>query len=218
MVGKTAKSNHKAAYMQHGRIIATVFINTLPTACVLHLVTCFVPECTVEVTVCDWGLGLNGPWSFHSCLLRTPRGKRHYEEMDGGQPSQQLQQLQLDTWVEAPCQSPGIPPIDCKGMNEPSRHHVMQKNFPYELSQTVCVCVCAQSCLTLCNSRDCGSPGSSIHQISQARIRVWVAISYSREYSQSRDQICVSCIPCTGRQILYHWATWEAPSTKLPVS
>ena len=61
MVGKTAKSNHKAAYMQHGRIIATVFINTLPTACVLRLVTCFVPECTVEVTVCDWGLGLNGP-------------------------------------------------------------------------------------------------------------------------------------------------------------
>lgn len=29
----------------------------------------------------------------------------------------------------------GIPPTDCKCMNGPSRHHVMQKNFPYELSQ-----------------------------------------------------------------------------------
>ena len=24
------------------------------------------------------------------------------------------------------------------------------------------------------------------------------------------DQTCVSCISCMGRQILYHWATWEA--------
>ena len=141
MVGRTAKSNHKGAYMQHGRIFATVFINTLPTACMLHLVTCFVPECTVEVTVCDLGLCLNGPWSFHSCLLRTSRGKRYYEEMGGGHSFQQSQWLQLDTWVEASCQSPGIPPTDCKGLNETSRHHVMHKNFPYELSQTVCMCV-----------------------------------------------------------------------------
>ena len=30
--------------------------------------------------------------------------------------------------------------------------------------------------------------------------------------SQPRDQICVSCASCLGRQILYHWATWEAPT------
>ena len=28
--------------------------------------------------------------------------------------------------------------------------------------------------------------------------------------SPLRDQTCVSCISCTGRQILYQWATWEA--------
>ena len=28
--------------------------------------------------------------------------------------------------------------------------------------------------------------------------------------SQPRDQTCVSSVSCIGRQILYHWATWEA--------
>ena len=37
----------------------------------------------------------------------------------------------------------------------------------------------AQSCLTLCDPRDCSTPGSSVHGISQARILEWVAISFS---------------------------------------
>ena len=49
--------------------------------------------------------------------------------------------------------------------------------------------------------------GSSVHGVSQARMLEWVAISFSRGSSQSRDGTCVSCIYCTGRQILYHWAT-----------
>ena len=36
----------------------------------------------------------------------------------------------------------------------------------------------------------------------------WVAICSSKESSQPRDWICVSCI---GRWISYHCATWEAP-------
>ena len=47
----------------------------------------------------------------------------------------------------------------------------------------------------------------SLHGIFQARIMGWVAISFSRESSQPRDQNQVSCI---GRRILYHWATREA--------
>ena len=50
-------------------------------------------------------------------------------------------------------------------------------------------------------------PGSTVHGISQARILEWVAISFSRRSSQLRDRTHVSC---TGRWILYHWATWEA--------
>ena len=41
-------------------------------------------------------------------------------------------------------------------------------------------CVCAQSCLTLCDPMDCSSPGSSVHGILQARILEWVATSFSR--------------------------------------
>ena len=44
----------------------------------------------------------------------------------------------------------------------------------------------AQSCPTLCNSMDCNPPGSSVHGVFQARILEGVAISYSRESSQSR--------------------------------
>ena len=71
----------------------------------------------------------------------------------------------------------------------------------------VCVCVCAQSCLTFCDPMDYSLPGSSVHEIFQIRIPERVAISYSRGSSGSRDQTCISCI---GRQILYHCTTWEA--------
>ena len=43
----------------------------------------------------------------------------------------------------------------------------------------------------------------------QARILEWVAISSSRGSSQPRDWTQVSCVSGTGRQILYHCATWE---------
>ena len=45
----------------------------------------------------------------------------------------------------------------------------------------------SQSCLTLCDPMNCSPPGSSVHRISQARILDWVAIPFSRGYSQPRD-------------------------------
>ena len=39
----------------------------------------------------------------------------------------------------------------------------------------------------LCNLMGCSPPGSSVHGILQARILEWVAISFSRGSSQSRD-------------------------------
>ena len=39
----------------------------------------------------------------------------------------------------------------------------------------------------------------------------WLAISYFREFSQPRDWICISCVSCIGRWVLYHCATWESP-------
>ena len=53
----------------------------------------------------------------------------------------------------------------------------------------------AQSCPTLCDPMDCSLPGSSLHGILQARILEWVAISFSRGSSRSRDRTLASCIP-----------------------
>ena len=53
----------------------------------------------------------------------------------------------------------------------------------------------AQSCPTLCDPMDYSLPGSSLHGIFQARVLEWVAISFSRGSSQSKDRTRVSCIP-----------------------
>ena len=45
----------------------------------------------------------------------------------------------------------------------------------------------AQSCPTLCNPMTCSLPGSSVHEIFQARVLEWIATSVSRGFSQSRD-------------------------------
>ena len=68
----------------------------------------------------------------------------------------------------------------------------------------VCVCVCvlvAQLCLTLYDPRDCSLPGSSVHEILQARTLERVAVPFSRGSFRPRDQ---TCVPCIGRWILYH--------------
>ena len=43
-----------------------------------------------------------------------------------------------------------------------------------------------------CNHTDCSPPGSSVHEILQARILEWVAIPFSRGCSWPRDQTQVS--------------------------
>ena len=68
------------------------------------------------------------------------------------------------------------------------------------------LCSVAQSCLTLCDPMDCSPPGSSVHEILQARILEWVAKPFSRESSWLRDWSQVSC------RLLY----WQVDS--LPLS
>ena len=63
------------------------------------------------------------------------------------------------------------------------------------------MCSAVKLCPTLSDHMDCSPPGFSVRGISEARILEWVAISYSRGSSQSRDRTRVFCI---GRQILYH--------------
>ena len=61
------------------------------------------------------------------------------------------------------------------------------------LSMPVCkstlrVYVYAQSCPVLCDPMDWSPPGSSVCGIFQARILEWVAVAFSRESSQPRNQ------------------------------
>ena len=72
-------------------------------------------------------------------------------------------------------------------------------------------------CLTFSNPKDCSPPGFSVLGVSQARLLEWVAISFSRGSSQSRVQMCISCIvggsstaepSCENKKL----RTWYMPS------
>ena len=76
---------------------------------------------------------------------------------------------------------------------------------PWETNTCISIYFVVQSLsyvLLFCDSLDCSPPVSFVHGISQARTLELVAISSSRGSSQPKDQICVSCISCIGRQIL----------------
>ena len=48
----------------------------------------------------------------------------------------------------------------------------------------------------------------------QSLSHVWLSATHELQPAKLLDRTCISCISsisCTGRQILYHWATWEAP-------
>ena len=81
--------------------------------------------------------------------------------------------------------------------------HFLQGSLP---RKNVKVLV-TQSCLTLYNPIDYSPPGSSVHGILQTRIVKWVAIPFSRGFSQSRYWIQVSHI---ARRFFTIWTTREA--------
>ena len=76
----------------------------------------------------------------------------------------------------------------------------------------------AQSCLTLFDPMDSSLPGSTIHGIFQARVPEWVAISFSRGSSQTRDWtqgLNPSLQHC--RQTLYRLSHQEKETQNLPM-
>ena len=56
----------------------------------------------------------------------------------------------------------------------------------YERNQIIFCVLVAPLCPTFCDRMDCSQPGSSVHGILQARILEWVAIPFSRGYSDPR--------------------------------
>ena len=71
-----------------------------------------------------------------------------------------------------------------------------------------------QSCLILCDTMHCSLPGSSVHEILQARILVWVwvAISSPRGSSRSRNQTRLSYASSSALEGGFFTtnATWQA--------
>ena len=61
-------------------------------------------------------------------------------------------------------------------------------------NRVLCCYLLTKSWLTLCDPMVTSVHGSSVHEISQARILVWVAISFSLGSSQLRGQTWVTCI------------------------
>ena len=62
-----------------------------------------------------------------------------------------------------------------------------------------------QSCQTLCEPMDCILPGTSVHEILQARILEWFAMPSSRGSSQLRDRTHTSYVSCIGRQVFFFY-------------
>ena len=51
----------------------------------------------------------------------------------------------------------------------------------------ICKVLLIQLCSTLCEAMDCSFPDSSVHEVLQARILEWVAISFSRKSSRPKN-------------------------------
>ena len=95
---------------------------------------------------------------------------------------------------------------------EENRH--WGKGLDLECSLHVCTKL-LQSCPTFCNPMVYNLPGSSVHEISQARILERVVMSSSRRPSWPRDGTWVSYISCIGRWVLYHSCHLGSPGTFL---
>ena len=72
----------------------------------------------------------------------------------------------------------------------------------------LCVSSGTQSCLTLCNPMDCRPPGSSVHDVFQARLLEWLAIFFLQGIFLTQGSNPVPCISCNVRRVLCHWVMW----------
>ena len=68
----------------------------------------------------------------------------------------------------------------------------------------MCMCLVAQSGPILCDPMDCSPPGSSVHEIPQARTLEWAAIASSRGSSPTKGQTRVAFMSCAAGRFFIH--------------
>ena len=73
---------------------------------------------------------------------------------------------------------------------------------------SMCVCSVARSCPTFCDLMDCSLPGS----LAFPRQGEWKGLPFSSpgDFPDPGIKSVYFCSSCIGRQVLYHWTTWEA--------
>ena len=75
---------------------------------------------------------------------------------------------------------------------------------------TLCMCVYAQSYPSLCDPMDCSSCQAPL-SMGLPKQEYWSRLSFPTPGDLLHPGIEPNpCVSCTGRQILYHWAIWEA--------
>ena len=84
----------------------------------------------------------------------------------------------------------------------------------HSLSDPILMGACMHACLLSC-VRLFATPWTTAHQaplsMGFSRQEYWGRCHFLlQRFIQTRDWTCLACVSCPSRQILYHWATWEA--------
>ena len=152
--------------------------------------------------------GQTGVLPLHSCRtlgwlpLRVPGSSRGGWEERSWQNERDSGGWYRQTQISAgwkPVKSAGVP----DQLGSPAEQVMGNCSCSYHVATTggqpsflVPSCLCESSRSVVSDSLqpvDCSPPGSSVHGIFQAKILEWIAISFSRGSSRSKDQIQVSC-------------------------
>ena len=123
-------------------------------------------------------------WSFWRMPPLWSREVLHGDPLPPAPPEQALQ-------LPLPLPTP-TPPLRPRPPSPARRHFRIQPEHTFDPCYECCYSLsCVQPFVT---PIDCSLPGSSVHEISQARNPEWFAVSFSRGSSQFRDRTRVSHI------------------------
>ena len=100
--------------------------------------------------------------------------------------------LPMNTQNWSPSGWTGWISLQSKGLSSLLQHHSSNPNLPQVEPLLMLLFSCSVMSNSLWPHELYSPPGSSVLEIFQARILEWIAISFSRGYSQSRDETCDS--------------------------